>query len=207
MALLARQTTGRGQVVEANMVDGAAYLGTFARLARKTGLWDRDRGRNLLDGGAPFYGVYACKGGGYMAVGALEPKFFRKLVEGLGLVEEWGGRQYEREGWEQMRAAFEERFAVRTRGDWEEVFGGVDACCTPVLELGEMEEQGHQQRGAVLLSESPGLVTTQEEAWVSRGLVPGEGGEKVLEEWVGWKRGRDFDIEDGALVSRDKAKL
>ncbi|KAG8405034.1 hypothetical protein J3459_022290 [Metarhizium acridum] len=84
LALLARQTTGRGQVVEANMVDGSAYLATFPRLGLKSGVGARGRGRNLLDGGCPYYETYETKDGGYYSVGALEPHFFSRLVEGMG---------------------------------------------------------------------------------------------------------------------------
>ena len=81
-ALLDRARTGKGQVVESNMVDGTAYLGTLMRYAVKTPAWSQPRGQNLLDGGSPFYDVYECKDGGYMAVGALEPKFFHELLRG-----------------------------------------------------------------------------------------------------------------------------
>lgn len=205
LALLHRSTTGQGQVVSANMVDGVSCLGLFARLAVKTAVWDGGRGMNLLDGGAPFYRCYETRDAGrYVAVGALEERFFAALLRGLGLEERdvlgEGSDRNDKRNWEGMRRVLERRFREKTRREWEEVFDGTDACVTPVLELGEMERSGYEQRGLVGLSESPGRSVAREEQWVGKGLRPGEGGEEVLREWVGWKRGREYGVEDGALV-------
>lgn len=239
LALLARARTGRGQVVEANMVDGASYLATFPRLARKTPMGDGPRGTNVLDGGCPYYDTYATRDeGGWVAVGALEPQFFAALVRGLGLAGAgWEARRHDRACWGEMREAFARAFRGRTRAEWEVVFDGTDACCTPVLDYGELEEargrrggggggEGREgdQRPAVTLRETPCLaVDTGEGAAdeVSRGqgpgvegdgyegrmLAPGEGGEETLKEWLGWERGRHFEVEEGGLVLKTDSKL
>ena len=203
-ALLSRAKTGKGQVIEANMVDGSAYLGTFMRYATKKPIWDQTRGENLLDGGCPWYEVYECADGGYMAVGALEPQFFVQLVEGLGLVV---SQTFDRTAWPDMKTMFQQRFLQKTRPQWEEVFLGKDACCTPVLTQAELEQQGYEQRSAVDLKYTPGLPIPKDNAWSSVGLSPGTGGEEILHAWMGWKRGKDYGLEDGGLVKTVSSKL
>ena len=207
MALVVRGKTGKGQIVEANMVDGSAYLGTFMRFATKQPVWDKPRGKNLLDGGCPFYDVYSCKDGGYMAVGALEPQFFAQLLSGLQLDGAYVSKQQDRRTWPALRALFATTFLTKTRKEWEVVFDGQDACCTPVLGLAELEIAGYDQRQAVHLSDTPGLKIEQKEAWTSWGLVPGSGGEHLLQSWIGMRRGRDFKDENGALIQIDSAKM
>lgn len=206
-ALWSRAQTGKGQVVEANMVDGSAYLGTFSRLLRKTPLGNRPRGENVLDGGCPWYEVYECKSGGYMAVGALEDKFFGELLMGLNVDQNTLTTRNDRATWPALRETFRKHFFEKTRQEWEHVFAGKDACCTPVLSQAELEEQDYEQRPAVGLKGSPGLPISQTEAWSSRNLSPGTGGEEVLKNWLGWKRGKDYKVEGGGLVQIEAAKL
>ena len=203
-ALLNRAQTGKGQIVEANMVDGTAYLGTFIRYATKSAFWDQPRGENLLDGGCPWYQVYECADGGYMAVGALEPQFYTKFIKGLNL---HLPQDYDRTKWPEMKMKFCQRFLQKSRSEWEKIFDGKDACCTPVLTQAELEEQNYDQRPAVTLTGSPCLPIPKENAWSSAGLAPGVGGEDILHVWMGWKRGRDYDAKGGGLVKIDKAKL
>ena len=206
-ALLSRARTGKGQVMESNMVDGSAYLGTFMRYGSKTPVWDQPRGENLLDGGSPFYEVYECKGGGYMAVGALEPKFFNELLQGLEVDKSWMHCRSDRTAWPELKKIFEQRFAARTRQQWETVFEGKDACCTPVLSQAELEASGYEQRPAVGLVGSPGLAIKQDKAWEGEELAPGSGGEGVLASWMRWRKGRDYVDEGGGLVKLTTAKL
>lgn len=227
MALVAREKTGPGQVVEANMVDGSSYLATFPRFALKTPLGSHPRGQNLLDTGCPYYDTYETKDGKYMAVGALEPQFFAVLVKGLGLAgQRWEERRYDREAWPEMRVSFERAFGSKTRQEWEAIFDGTDACCTPVLEYPEMEadlrRKGGDQRPSVTLRETPCLAVRRGAGDPSHGqgegiegggyvgfpLAPGEGGEQVLKQWLGWSRGQEFDVKNGGLVLADeKSKL
>ncbi|KAL8830813.1 MAG: hypothetical protein Q9170_005568 [Blastenia crenularia] len=208
LALFQRSTSGKGQVIENNMADGVSYLGSMMRYATKTPFWNRARGQNLLDGGCPWYDVYRCKDGGHMAVGALEPHFFRQFVKGLDLsVEDLSSRREDRASWPWMRDLLRRRFLEKTRREWEAVFDGTDACCTPVLEQPELEEADYEQRLPVHLQDSLGLVIDEETAWTSVGLAPGVGGMQTLNEWFGWKVGKDFKIIRGGLVRNDMAKL
>ncbi|HZB66151.1 MAG TPA: CaiB/BaiF CoA-transferase family protein [Ornithinibacter sp.] len=140
-ALVARGTTGRGQVVDAAMVDGAAHLLTMVHALVGAGAWQDERAANLLDGGAPFYDVYECADGRFVAVGALEPAFWAELVHGLGVAVE--GEQYDVAAWPAHRAAFSAAFRSRTRDEWAAAFEGTDACVAPVLSLTEAPHHPH----------------------------------------------------------------
>jgi len=143
-ALLERGRTGRGRVVDAAMVDGAASLTAFVRGLAGLGAWTAERGTNLLDGGAPFYATYACADGRYVAVGAIEPPFYAALLAGLGL-DASARPQHDRAGWPELRAALAAAFAARPRDAWTEVFAGTDACVTPVLGLDEAAAHPHHR--------------------------------------------------------------
>jgi alpha-methylacyl-CoA racemase len=208
MALFVRGQTGLGQVVETSMVDGAAYLGVLPRLGLKTALWSQPRGMNLLDArGCPYYDIYQCKCGGYMAVGAMETRFFVKLLAGLELDPRIASTREDRATWSGLKSLFTARFATKTRKDWEKIFLGQDACCTPVLTQTELELEGYEQRHITQLKGSPGVPIDQREAWKSDGLGPGVGGEQVLDEWVRWQRGRDYVVKGGGLVKFQPSKL
>lgn len=140
-ALVSRGTTGRGQVVDAAMVDGAAHLLTLVHTMLGAGEWTDQRRSNVLDGGAPFYDVYACADGRFVAVGALEPQFWRELLRLLGVSVE--GDQYDPTTWAEQRSAFETAFAQRTRDEWAAHFEGSDACVAPVLSLEEAHRHPH----------------------------------------------------------------
>lgn len=209
LALFARSRTGEGQVVEANMVDGANYLTTMPRISTKIpGQWDRPRGQNLSDGGCPYYNVYECKNDGeYMAVAGLEPQFFSALVKGLGLDgREWVKHREHRAAWPAIKAAFEERFRQKTRKEWEAIFDGTDACATPVLTHAELEAGGYEQRAAVTLTRTPAMPPGRS-GWDVETLRLGEGGQEALSEWLGWKKGRDYEVVDGGLQARAGSKL
>ncbi|OQD72794.1 hypothetical protein PENDEC_c019G01343 [Penicillium decumbens] len=211
LAIISRSSTGRGQVVEANMVDGSAYLATFLRLARNGPTWDGPRGENLLDSGCPYYDTYETKESGkYFAVGALEPQFYAALLRGLELDPKSLPKREERENWPALRDIFARRFKEKTRAQWEAVFDGTDACATPVLEHAELEASGYEQRPAVHLSRTPSLpIKSDEGAWTGGGLMPGDGGQETLRAWMGWELNKDFLVrKDGALVSVDgRSKL
>ena len=130
------QATGQGQVVDAAMVDGVASLTTKLHGMLAAGLWTDRRGENLLDGAAHFYRTYQTADECFMAVGALEPQFYRELLDALGLDPgEWP--QHDRSRWPEQSRRLAVIFASRTRADWEQVFAGRDACVTPVLSLAE----------------------------------------------------------------------
>ncbi|KAF1829238.1 alpha-methylacyl-CoA racemase [Decorospora gaudefroyi] len=225
LALLARERSGFGQVVEANMVDGSAVLATMPRLGLKNEVWGRERGANMLDGGAPFYDTYETKDGRYMAVGAIEPQFYAALLKGLGLgSEQLPGDRARREDWPKLKDFFAEVFRKKTRAEWEVVFDGTDACCTPVLTHAELESKGYDQRPAVTLNSTPGYAIQEGDddgrpaaegqgigcegsGWSEKGLKPGNGGEDTLGTWMGWTKGRHYIEENGGLVWKDAARL
>lgn len=147
-ALVERQRSGQGQVVDAAMVDGAGLLTAFLHGLRAAGLWPGERGTNLLDGGAPFYDTYRCADGRFVAVGCLEPRFYAELLARLGLDGEQDDlteAQADPEAWPRLRERLAERFAQRTRDEWVEVFADSDACVTPVLSPWEAPTHPHHR--------------------------------------------------------------
>lgn len=143
-ALFERERSGRGQVVDAAMVDGAASLTALFHGLLEMGAWTTERGSNLLDGAAPFYDTYATSDGGFIAVGCLEPQFYAEFLDRLGLdAEEWP--QFDQERWPQQKRDLAERFAAEPRAHWEEVFAGSDACVAPVLALDEAPSHPHNR--------------------------------------------------------------
>jgi alpha-methylacyl-CoA racemase len=150
-ALWERERSGAGQVIDAAMLDGVSVLAQMFWSLRACGLWSDQRGRNLLDSGAPFYDTYLCADGRYVAVGALEPRFYQALLEGLGLAGDALPAQLDQSRWPQLRERFTEVFASRTRDEWAAVFEGTDACVTPVLSFAEVPTHPHcAARGTVI---------------------------------------------------------
>jgi alpha-methylacyl-CoA racemase len=141
-AVLEAQRSGKGQVVDAAMIDGVNALLTVFHGFRQSGAL-APRGENILDGGAPWYRCYRTSDGGFMAVGAIEPKFYAILLDRLGLDPASLPKQHDRAGWPTLAARFAERFAARSRADWEAVFDGTDACVSPVLTLDEAGRHPH----------------------------------------------------------------
>jgi len=156
-ALVERGASGRGQVVDAAMVDGTALLAQFVLSLREANLWTDDRADNLLDGGAPYYATYACSDGGFVAVGSLEPRFFAALVAGLDLDEAWLVRRDDRANWPELRALLTARLATRTRDEWVEHFEGTEACVTPVLTFTEAVDHPHLSARRSLIDGPAGL--------------------------------------------------
>ena len=189
-ALVERGVSGQGQVVDAAMVDGAALLTTHLHGLRAAGAWQGPRGTNLLDGGAPFYDTYETADGGYMAVGALEPRFYAALLEGLGLDAAEVPSREDPTAWPELRSVLATAFASRTREDWTRVFADVDACVTPVLGPGEAPSDPHalaretfvevagvvQPSPAPRFSRTPGSVSGPPPA-------PNHGAAEALREW------------------------
>lgn len=149
--ILSARETGVGQVVDAAMVDGAAQLMTMFHALAAAGEWPGARGENLLDGGAPFYDTYETSDGQFVAVGAIEPKFYAQLLEGLGLDPADLPNQNDRAGWPTLRSVFADRIRAGTRDEWNAVFSDTDACVTPVLDRNELVGDPHlAARGTVV---------------------------------------------------------
>ncbi|MGI9602337.1 MAG: CaiB/BaiF CoA transferase family protein [Acidimicrobiales bacterium] len=136
-ALLAVSRGESGQVVDAAMVDGSAYLMSPLYAAHSHGGWTDQPGTNMLDSGAPFYDAYRCADGAFVAVGAIEPQFYAELLDCLGLTDDDLPGQWDREGWPVIRQRFTEVIGAKTRDEWAVIFDGRDACATPVLTMGE----------------------------------------------------------------------
>ncbi len=142
-ALFERTSSGRGQVVDAAMIDGAALLTQAFWSLRGRGEWVETPASNLVDGGAPFYDVYPCADGGHVAVACLEPAFYAILLDRLGLDPATLPGQYERTGWQTLREEIAAALVTRSRDEWAAVFDGTDACVTPVLTFDEGTRHPH----------------------------------------------------------------
>ncbi|MGG2459932.1 CaiB/BaiF CoA transferase family protein [Streptomyces sp. RGM 3693] len=138
----ARTEGGTGQVVDAAIVDGTAHLTAMIHGMLAAGGWQDRRGANLLDGGTPFYGAYETADGGYMAVGALEQRFYAEFIHLLGIEDDVPGRD-DLAAWDDLRTAIAARFRTRTRDEWTAVFQESDACVAPVLSLREAPGHPH----------------------------------------------------------------
>ncbi len=137
-ALYERERSGHGQVVEAAMIDGISTLMAMYWTLSEHGGWSSERGTNVTDGGSPFYDTYVCADGRYMAVGAIEPQFYARLLQGLGLDPGELPPQTDRTSWPAVKQRFADIFASRSRDEWSRIFSEIDACVTPVLELAEV---------------------------------------------------------------------
>jgi alpha-methylacyl-CoA racemase len=151
-ALFERQHSGRGQVVDAAMVDGAASLASMFWGLQAAGSWDGPRGGNLLDGGAPFYDTYETADGRYISLAPLEPKFFATLAAALGLEPRFVPRQYDRRLWPELRAAITAAVKQRTRDEWCARLEGTDACFAPVLSFDEAAAHPHARAREAFVS-------------------------------------------------------
>jgi alpha-methylacyl-CoA racemase len=186
--LIEAARSGRGQVIDAAMVEGASLLAAMFSGFLATNSWSEERGANILDTGAPWYDVYETKDGKYVSIGSIEGRFFDELISRLGLKDV--PPQHDRGRWPEMKSLFEKTFKSRTRAEWCKVFEGSDACFAPVLSWSEARRDPHmvfrrnfieaagveQPAPAPRFSRTPGAV---------RRAPPerGEGGAAALAEW------------------------
>ncbi|MCV7226495.1 CaiB/BaiF CoA transferase family protein [Mycolicibacterium komossense] len=182
--------TGKGRTVDAAIIDGAAHLLSATHAMLNTGTWRDERGVNMLDGGAPYYAVYATADGEHMAVGAIESKFYRLLLAGLGLHDVDTALQDDRSTWPRTRERIAAAFRANTRAHWTEVFEPTDACVAPVMSLREAAEHPHlKARGTVVehngvLQAAPAPRFSGTPAAVGTAPVPlGADTRAVLAEW------------------------
>jgi alpha-methylacyl-CoA racemase len=189
-ALVEAGRSGQGQVVDAAMVDGSAILMTMIWGFRALGIWG-DRGTNVLDTGAPFYDTYETADGKFVSVGALEPQFYRELLERTGLLGEVDpARQMDQSAWPELRERLTAVFRSKTRDEWCELLDGTDACFAPVLTMDEAAEHPHlvarhtivteqgvaQPAPAPRFSRTPGAIR-RPPAW------PGQHTDEALADW------------------------
>ncbi len=154
-ALYERERSGRGQVVDAAMVDGAALLTTFLHGMRSAGMWRGARGENMLDGGVPFYDVYEAADGKYVAVGALEEKFYADLVRVLGLRD--APTRNDPANWPDLRERIAAAVKTRTRDEWADLARDTDACLAPVLTPAEAARHPYNSARATFVDVSGSL--------------------------------------------------
>ncbi|MGV9799424.1 CaiB/BaiF CoA transferase family protein [Mycobacterium sp. NPDC003449] len=190
-ALFERQASGKGQVVDAAMVDGSSVLMQMMWGFRATGMWSDERGTNMLDTGAPYYDTYETADGRYMAVGAIEPQFYAALLAGLGLDAADLPGQNDVSRWPELRAVFTEAFAKHDRDHWAKVFNGTDACATPVLSFAEVLTEPHIAERDTFYDDDGNLQPMPAPRFSRSALAeptpPGERGadtEAVLRDWV-----------------------
>ncbi|RAZ88922.1 CoA transferase [Mesorhizobium hawassense] len=144
-ALFHRSRTGKGQVIDASMIEGASMLAAPIHAYMAAGLWNDRRGENLLDSGAPFYDTYETADARHIAVGCLEPRFFAEFARLLPLDERFVGGQYDKSLWPALRAAIAGRVKEKTRDEWAALFAATDACVAPVLSLVEARYHPHNR--------------------------------------------------------------
>ncbi|NXH63773.1 AMACR racemase, partial [Rhabdornis inornatus] len=207
ITLFERARSGRGQVIDASMVEGVAYLSSFLWKSQKVGLWNEPRGENLLDSGAPFYEVYRTSDGKFMAVGAIEPKFYNQLIKGLGLnLDELPG-QMSLFDWPEMKKKFASIFAQKTQAEWCSIFDSTDACVTPVLSFDDAASHQHNKERSSFIKNDQGEISPRPAPVLSRTpAVPscrrdpfiGEHTEEILLEY-------GFTEQEIAKLHSDKA--
>lgn len=152
VALYERERSGKGQVIDAAMVDGVSVLAQMMWTMKSTGTLRDRRESFLLDGGAPFYRCYETSDGKYVAVGAIEPQFYAALLDGLGLASDDLPHQLDVDSYPELHRIFAERFAGRTRDEWTQVFAGTDACVTPVLTWREAAADEHLRARSTVIT-------------------------------------------------------
>ncbi|WP_290649524.1 CaiB/BaiF CoA-transferase family protein [Aquisalimonas sp.] len=190
-AVLEARQSGKGQVVDAAMTDGSSLLMSLFHGLKAQGLWSSARGTNLLDGGAPFYDTYPCADGRHISIGALEPQFYRELLERIGLtgVPECA-EQMNQKHWPAMRQRFAAVFASRTREEWCELLEGTDVCFAPVLDMDEAPDHSHNRArgtfvhhdGMTQAAPAPRFSRTRPEL-TTGARRPGEDTEAALADW------------------------
>ncbi|MCS0611754.1 CoA transferase [Massilia kyonggiensis] len=190
-AMLEARISGRGQVVDAAMTDGAALLGAMTYGLRAHGSWSAARGANFLDGGAPFYASYACADGKFIAVGAIEPQFYARLLALTGASDPAFARQWDRDDWPALKEKFAALFATRTRDAWCALLEGTDVCFAPVLDMDEAPRHPHNAvrktfvdvDGVTQPAPAPRFSRTPGQAGPV--AAPGQDGTAILADW-GW---------------------
>lgn len=185
-ALFERERSGKGQVVDAAMLDGATSLMSFLYGWLGSDMWRNERESNLLDGAAPYYSAYACRDGEYLSVGALEPQFYAAFITGLGLeLDAWP--QLPESLWPAQKQQIAALIASKTRDEWVEIFADLDACVTPVLRPTEAHLHPHNKARELFVQvdgmtqPAPAPRFSRTPATIRRGLAtPGQDTDQVL---------------------------
>lgn len=147
LALLERHNSGKGQIIDSAMVEGAAYVGSWLFRSQKLPIWGNDRGNNILDTGAHFYDTYKTRDGKYMSVGSIEPQFYNLLLQGLEITNE--NSQFG--NYDENKKLFKEIFVKKTQKEWSEIFDKIDACVMPVLDFEDAPNHSHNKERNVFV--------------------------------------------------------
>jgi alpha-methylacyl-CoA racemase len=205
--IIEAKSSGKGQVVDCAMIDGAASLMTMFYNMKAVGMWSAERDSNLLDGGAHFYDTYTCADGKWLAVGSIEPQFHAELVKGLGLPADTFGIYMDRSKWPEFSQRIADVVKTKTRDEWMKVFDGTDACVAPVLSMDEAPKHPHnadrktfveafgvmQPNAAPRFSRTAGAVN-------GAPAIAGKHSNDVLESWGIAADRRDAFLKAGAVA-------
>jgi len=205
--IIEAKSSGKGQVVDCAMIDGAASLMTMFYNMKAVGMWSAERDSNLLDGGAHFYDTYTCADGKWLAVGSIEPQFHAELVKGLGLPADTFGMYMDRSKWPEFSQRIADVVKTKTRDEWMKVFDGTDACVAPVLSMDEAPQHPHnadrktfveafgvmQPNAAPRFSRTAGAVN-------GAPAIAGKHSNDVLESWGIAADRRDAFLKAGAVA-------
>jgi len=205
--IIEAKSSGKGQVVDCAMIDGAASLMTMFFNMKAVGMWSAERDSNLLDGGAHFYDTYTCADGKWLAVGSIEPQFHAELVKGLGLPADTFGMYMDRAKWPEFSQRIADVVKTKTRDEWMKVFDGTDACVAPVLSMAEAPKHPHNAERKTYV-ESFGVVQPNAAPRFSRtaGAVngapamAGKHSTEVLESWGIAADRREAFLKAGAVA-------
>jgi alpha-methylacyl-CoA racemase len=206
-ALLEAGRSGRGQVVDTAMVDGAAVLMTMMHGMKSVGFWSEERGSNLLDTGAHFYEVYETRDGKYVSIGSIEPQFYAELMRLTGLEGEPLPRQMAMTEWPALKERMKQVFKAKTRDEWCQLMEGTDVCFAPVLSMGEAPEHPHNQHretfvernGVVQPAPAPRFSLTPPELTLPP-PHPGQHTDEVLADW-GFSPAEVAALREGGAVA------
>jgi alpha-methylacyl-CoA racemase len=189
-AALEARSSGKGQVVDAAMVDGSALLGAMIYGFRAFGAWSDQRGANMLDGGAHFYDTYACADGKFISIGAIEPQFYALLLKIAGISDPAFNAQMDSRKWPELKIKCTALFKTKTRQQWCDLMEGTDICFAPVLDMAEAPEHPHNQARANftdiegILQPAPAPRFSRTAAEISRPpAVSGQHSAEILHDW------------------------
>ena len=211
-ALLEARQSGKGQVVDVSMVEGSASLMAMFFSMMASGVFSMERGANMLDGGAHFYGTYETKDGKYISLGSIEPQFYAELVEKSGVDPQLFSTQMDASGWVARKADLTQVFLAKTRDEWCQIMEGSDVCFAPVLALDEVHKHPHNQARKTFVEvdgftqPAPAPRFSRTEVAVAGGArIPGEDSRQLLADLGYDDAAIDNLIADGAVSVPESA--
>ena len=205
--LLETKSSGKGQIIDAAMLEGSALLMAGVLLSKNAGSWNEPRGENWLDGGAPFYNTYECKDGEWICIGCIEPQFYALMREHLKLKDKLWDKQWNRDLWPSQKKVLREIFRKKTREEWDNLLGNLDVCFAPVLNLDEIMDHPHNKARKVFLAPegniqpAPAPRFSRTPGKIQRPPAkPGENNSEVLARW-GFKANEIEKLRGDRIIS------